>query len=123
MRKQPFMLGEKVKFSRSLKNTGNSGFPSDIEYLNDKEIQRFEDEVVINIVFKEPVKHKELTGIVVGKRRISTNTDFELCQAYHPYEEDREFISISHFFKTVYLVACNLRGFKRVLPEDLEVIQ
>lgn len=123
MKKLAFKLGDKVKFNKSLKNTDNSGFPNDVAYLNEKEIERFEDEGVINVVYKEPVEHKEMTGIVVGKRRISTNTDFELCQAYHPYEEDREFISVSHDFEVVYLVACNLVGFKRVLPEDLEVTE
>lgn len=123
MSEQTFKLGDKVKFSKSLKNTEKSGFPNDVKYLSEQELQNFEEEVVINVVFKAPVEHKEMTGIVVGKRRISTNTDFELCQEYHPYEEDRQFISVSHNFETVYLVACNLVGFKRVLPSDLEVVE
>lgn len=121
MSEQTFKLGEKVKFSKSLKDTGNNGYPS-VEYLSEEEVQLFNEEIVINVIFKAPVEHKEMTGIVVGKRRISTNTDFELCQDYHPYQEDREFISVSHNFEIIYLVACNLAGFKRVIPGDLEVI-
>lgn len=123
MKKKPFKLGDKVKFSSSLKDTGNSGFFRDLDYLNDEESKKFEDEVVINVVFKAPVEHEEMTGVVVGKRRISTNTDFEICQSYHPYEEDRQFLDVRHNYETIYLVACDLRGFKKVLPRDLEVAQ
>lgn len=111
-------LGQKVKFKRSLQPTGASGFIDITEYINEEDYEKLIDSWV-NVTFKAPTDHKEMTGILCGKRRISTNSDFTIYQN----EWGDEKLDVKHNYETIYLVACNLNGFKKVLPQDIELVE
>ena len=111
-----FELGQEVVFTHSLKSTGRS-VDSNIEYMEEELYNQLQEDWV-NVRFKERVEHKEMKGIIVGKRRITTNGNFTINQDEYGDEHlERDIIQM-----TVFLVACNLAGFKRVFPEDIKVV-
>ncbi|BDH60110.1 hypothetical protein MTP04_02400 [Lysinibacillus sp. PLM2] len=111
-------LGQKVKFTRSLQPTGTTGFLDNLEYIDEEDYEKLIDSWV-NVIFKAPRNHKAMKGIICGKRRISTNTDFTIYQN----EWGDEKLDVKHNYETIYLVACNLAGFKKVLPQDIEILE
>lgn len=103
-------------------------------YISQKEIQDSGLESKWLNKFKE-IEHQEpMEGIVVGKRRIGFRTLIELVEDYEYLGSieggDLAPVGIGEFeakateteFRNIYLVATNLRGFHRVLPEDLITI-
>ncbi|MFS0878078.1 hypothetical protein [Solibacillus isronensis] len=111
-----FELGQKVKFTHSLKSTGRN-VDSNIEYMDEKLYNQLCEDWV-NIRFKERVEHKEMQGIIVGKRRITTNGRFTINTG----EYGGEYLEKDIIQMTIFLVACNLSGFKRVFPEDIRIV-
>lgn len=120
-----FSLGDKVKFSRFVKRTGNLGIDSDTKLLTDEECEKL-THGDITIQFRGAYDCKPSTGIVVGKRKNVFKTRFFLFENYIEMDDDvysDTRVERENFYETVYLVACDLRGFKRVLPRDLELVK
>lgn len=119
-------LGDKVTFKKELQKVMDGS-----NYISQKEIQDSGSESKWLNKFKEIEHQEQMEGIVVGKRRIGFRTLIELVEDYEYLGSieggDLAPVGIGEFeakateteFRNVYLVATNLRGFHRVLPEDL----
>ena len=110
-------LGDRVKFRKSLVKTGDSVI---FGYMTEDQEKELEDKGYIELVrwqVKDP--QKELEGILCGKRRITISNTLEYDD--NPYRTEEGLVSVDSVEETVYLVACDLRGFYRVKEEDLEV--
>lgn len=112
-------LGQQVRFNKCLVK-GHDG--AAYNYLTSEQEKMLEDtcQLIVNkLVEKEFDKQK--TGIVVGKRRVGIKTILEEAQNHEGDFLDR-FSWCDTTYDTVFLVACDLRGFYRVREIDLEVI-
>ncbi|MEC1373382.1 hypothetical protein P9D39_03530 [Heyndrickxia oleronia] len=112
-------LGQQVRFKKCLIK-GHDG--ASFNYLTPKQEKELENTCQLKIrklVEKEFGQHK--TGIVVGKRRVGIETTLEEAQNHEGDFLDR-FSWYDTTYDTVFLVACNLKGFYKVREEDLEVI-
>ena len=118
-----FELGDKVKFSKFVKRTGNTGIDPDIEHLTEEQEEKLTNDD-IQIKFRDSYDCKETVGIIVGKRTRVFETRFFIHEEYHQLDGDfyeNAFVGRENEYKPVYLVACDLRGFKMVEPEYLEL--
>ena len=120
-----FGLGDKVKFNKFVKRTGNTGIDSNIKYLTDEQEEKLSNDD-IQIKFRDSYDCKETVGIVVGKRTKVFETRFFIHEEYHQLDGDfyeNSFVGRENEFKPLYLVACDLRGFKMVEPKYLELVE
>lgn len=116
-------LGDKVTFKKDYVKTGNN-FDSDLIELLPQDEQ---DDIYADgytLVKLKPREHEtEMTGIVVGKRNLSLETEFEYMQysdqGFGNPEDKWE--SVTSKWESFYLVAINLKGLYKVKPEDLEL--
>ncbi|MEH7392427.1 hypothetical protein [Bacillus sp. JJ1474] len=112
-------LGQEVRFNKCLVKGQDA---ASFNYLTPEQEKELEDTCQLKIkklVEKEFDKHK--TGIVVGKRRVGIETTLEEAQSYEGDFLER-FSWYATTYDTVFLVACDIRGFYRVMENDLEVI-
>ena len=112
-------FGQQVKFKRCLVKAKEC---APYGYLSKEQEKQLEDECLIKI---RKVIEKELdswkTGIVVGKRRVGIETTLEEAQSWDGDLLDR-FSWYDTTYDTIFLVACDLKGFYRVRESDLEAI-
>jgi hypothetical protein len=118
-------LGDKVKFTKVLVKS-HEHMPDNPDLMTPEQKQKWEESdpvLVQKRVIKELEKAKE--GIVVGKRRISVDNLLDWVEGdfyLGDYAPDGRYHSIETTFETVYLVACNLKGFQYVRLEDLREV-
>ena len=111
-------LGDKVTFSKSVQKTGDS---ASMGYLTEQQEKELEDNGYIKLKRFALKEHKPMHGIVVGVRSIVFEVN--LHESDNPYREKDYLVSESLGNTKVFLVACNLSGFKKVLPEDIELVE
>ena len=112
-------LGQQVRFIKCL-SKGHDG--AAYNHLTPEQEKSLEDTcqlIVRKLIEKEFAEYK--TGIVVGKRRVGIKTILEEAQNYEGDFLDR-FSWCDTEYDTVFLVACDLKGFYKVRECDLEVI-
>lgn len=118
-------LGDKVIVTKVLVKS-HEYMPDNPDLMTPEQKQKWEDcdpVLVQKRVIRELEKHKE--GIIVGKRRISIANLLDWVEGDYylgDYVPDGKYQSIETTFETVYLVACNMKGFYYVRPEDLQAV-
>ena len=109
-------LGMKVKFHKSLSK--QSGYGVNMEHYTKDQNRQMEENSFINLERYNSIDHKEKRGFVCGKRNIVTSALLEEVEDYRGWHLSQ----IEEIYETVYVVACDMRGLRRVRLEDLEVI-
>lgn len=110
-------LGTKVKFTHSLSK--QSGYGISYEHMTEEQEKQLEEEAHFNLIRYKYREHNEKQGFICGKRNIVTAAILE--EVEDPYR-GWHLMQTNEKLKTVYVVACDMRGLYRVRKEDLEVI-
>ena len=109
-------LGMKVKFHKSLSK--QSGYGVSMEHYTKDQNRQMDENSFINLERYKSREHKEKRGFVCGKRNIVTSALLEEVEDYIVWRLSQT----NEIYETVYVVACDMRGLRRVRLEDLEVI-
>lgn len=109
-----YKLGGKVRFNAEIVRKHYSAINRS---LNFREVKNLNENGMLpeDYTRYRRNEHKvQKEGIVCGVRNIG----FKGFSDYRGYEEGYEFVVIES--RQVYLIATNMKGFHRVLPEDIE---
>ena len=107
-------LGQKVKFKKYLRKQEGT-------YNLEEELGN-EDEKMIMV--KEIIElKKSIQGMICGVRTITYKRLVEYITEQHGEWVDFSQDFTTSEYKQVYLIACDMRGFYRVLKEWLEVVE
>lgn len=112
-------LGQKVRFKRHWVKRQNG---INIEHLTTEQCKELEENDCIWNIKRECVEldmHK--VGIVAGVRELAIKNNLQWTE--HSYTGKEMFCNTETVTGTFYLIACHMRGFYKVLAEDLEVAE
>ena len=112
-------LGMKVKFHKSLSK--QSGYGVNMEHYTKDQNRQMDENSFINLERYKVRTHNEKSGFVCGKRDIVTSASL-LEEQDDPYR-DSFLYQTDEVWEDIYVVACDMRGLRRVRLEDLEVIK
>jgi hypothetical protein len=102
-------LGQRVRFTKHWIK-GREGVDLD-------SFEEYDGPITINKL--KPIEEAK-EGIIAGKRRLGVTSELDF-ECDHPYMEDH-IVNLDTKYKHFYLVACDFRGFHKVLIDDVEVI-